>query len=41
MNRRETPTAMAALLSERDLAFLLYEFLDTEALLARERYADL
>ena len=32
---------MAALLSERDLAFLLYEFLDTEALVARERYADL
>ena len=31
---------MAALLNERDLAFLLYEFLDTEALLARERYAE-
>ena len=30
-----------AILNERDLAFLLYEFLDTEALLARSRYADL
>lgn len=31
---------MAPILSERDLAFTLYEFLDTEALLQRERYAD-
>jgi alkylation response protein AidB-like acyl-CoA dehydrogenase len=31
---------MAPILSERDLAFCLYEFLDTERLLARERYAD-
>src|SRR5512139_571247 len=30
-----------AILNERDLDFLLYEFLDTEALLARSRYADL
>ena len=30
-----------AILEERDLAFLLYEFLDTEALLRRQRYADL
>ncbi len=29
-----------AILNERDLAFLLYEFLDTEALLRRERYAE-
>jgi len=32
---------MATILNERDLAFLLYEFLDTEALLRRPRYADL
>jgi butyryl-CoA dehydrogenase len=32
---------MASILSERDLAFHLYELLDTEALLRRERYADL
>jgi len=32
---------MAPILSERDLAFHLYELLDTEALLRRERYADL
>ena len=32
---------MAPLLNDRDLAFLLYEVLDTEALLARERYAAL
>ncbi|MGO9429334.1 acyl-CoA dehydrogenase [Rhodoblastus sp.] len=31
---------MPALLNERDLQFLLYEFLDAEALLARPRYAD-
>ncbi len=31
---------MTALLNRRDLEFLLYEFLDTEALLGRERYAD-
>ena len=31
---------MVPILSERDLAFLLYEFLDTEALLERERYAE-
>ncbi len=31
---------MTALLNERDLAFYLYEFLDTEGLLARERYAE-
>lgn len=31
---------MTALISERELAFLLYEFLDSEALLARERYRD-
>ena len=30
---------MTRLLNERDLEFLLYEFLDTEALLARPRYA--
>ncbi|AVD89968.1 acyl-CoA dehydrogenase [Pseudomonas sp. SWI44] len=28
------------LLNERDLSFLLYEFLDTQALLERERYAE-
>ncbi|RJF95726.1 acyl-CoA dehydrogenase [Noviherbaspirillum saxi] len=31
---------MANLLNDRDLQFLLYEFLDTEALLKRPRYAD-
>jgi len=31
---------MASTISERELTFLLYEFLDTEALLRRERYAD-
>ena len=31
---------MPPLLNDRDLRFLLYEFLDTEALLARPRYAD-
>jgi alkylation response protein AidB-like acyl-CoA dehydrogenase len=31
---------MAATISERELAFLLYEFLDTESVLQRERYAD-
>jgi len=31
---------MASTISERELAFLLYEFLDTESLLARERYAE-
>ena len=31
---------MACTISERELAFLLYEFLDTESLLRRERYAD-
>ena len=31
---------MAPLLNDRDLSFFLYELLDTEALLARERYAD-
>lgn len=31
---------MAVTISERELAFLLYEFLDTESLLQRERYAD-
>ena len=31
---------MASTISERELAFLLYEFLDTESLLRRERYAD-
>lgn len=30
---------MAALLSERDLSFILYELLDTESLLQRPRYA--
>jgi len=36
-----TPADMAPVLDERNLAFLLYEFLDTEALLQRERYIDL
>ena len=31
---------MANTISERELAFLLYEFLDTDSLLRRERYAD-
>ncbi len=31
---------MASLLNDRDLAFYLYELLDTEALLRRARYAD-
>lgn len=31
---------MANTISERELDFLLYEFLDTESLLQRERYAD-
>ena len=31
---------MVSTISERELAFLLYEFLDTESLLRRERYAD-
>ncbi|HKR38450.1 MAG TPA: acyl-CoA dehydrogenase family protein, partial [Paraburkholderia sp.] len=31
---------MAITISERELDFLLYEFLDTESLLQRERYAD-
>lgn len=31
---------MASTISERELAFLLYEFLGTESLLQRERYAD-
>lgn len=31
---------MESTVSERELAFLLYEFLDTESLLRRERYAD-
>jgi butyryl-CoA dehydrogenase len=31
---------MAPLLSDRDLAFMLYELLDTESLLARGRYAE-
>ena len=31
---------MACTISERELEFLLYEFLDTESLLRRERYAD-
>ncbi|WP_069865801.1 acyl-CoA dehydrogenase [Pseudomonas citronellolis] len=31
---------MASTISERELAFLLYEFLDTESLLRRERYAE-
>jgi butyryl-CoA dehydrogenase len=31
---------MPPILNDRDLAFLLYEFLDTEALLRRERYAE-
>jgi alkylation response protein AidB-like acyl-CoA dehydrogenase len=31
---------MAHLLDDRDLSFFLYELLDTEALLARERYAE-
>ncbi|RJG00035.1 acyl-CoA dehydrogenase [Noviherbaspirillum saxi] len=31
---------MTTLLNDRDLQFLLYEFLDTEALLDRPRYAD-
>jgi butyryl-CoA dehydrogenase len=31
---------MTTLLNDRDLAFLLYEFLNTEALLDRPRYAD-
>lgn len=31
---------MAATISERELSFLLYEFLDTESLLQRERYAE-
>lgn len=31
---------MPALISERELAFLLYEFLDTKTLLERPRYAD-
>ena len=31
---------MASTISERELAFLLYEFLDTESLLRRECYAD-
>jgi alkylation response protein AidB-like acyl-CoA dehydrogenase len=31
---------MPPILNDRDLTFLLYEFLDTEALLCRERYAE-
>ncbi len=31
---------MTPLLNDRDIEFLLYEFLDTEALLQRERYAE-
>jgi alkylation response protein AidB-like acyl-CoA dehydrogenase len=31
---------MHSLIDEREIAFLLYEFLDTEALLERPRYAD-
>ncbi|MGB5324678.1 MAG: acyl-CoA dehydrogenase [Pseudomonadales bacterium] len=31
---------VAPILSQRDLEFMLYEFLDAEALCARERYAD-
>ncbi|MCY1207761.1 3-methylmercaptopropionyl-CoA dehydrogenase [compost metagenome] len=31
---------MASTISQRELSFLLYEFLDTESLLQRERYAD-
>lgn len=31
---------MTTLLNDRDLSFLLYEFLDTDALLARPRYAE-
>src|SRR5512137_1531486 len=33
-------TQMAHLLDDRDLSFFLYELLDSEALLARERYAE-
>ena len=31
---------MSSTISERELAFLLYEFLDTDALLQRDRYAE-
>jgi Acyl-CoA dehydrogenase N terminal len=31
---------MANTISERELQFLLYEFLDTESLLQRERYTE-
>src|ERR1700724_126885 len=34
-------TRMANTISERELQFLLYEFLDTESLLQRERYTEL